>query len=168
MAKYYWLMLCMAFKHSLGVAQTVVFILLILLGAVAHWVPGVKTMIDVSGSLVAATILGLIIVIRLILAPFWIWKNDQKEILALKVLKEDFSDEMRSNVHAKLAQLPSEVRRALYRVATAEIAADQLNVEMKTELERAGFIEPAFAYTPAKFIEQNRPFIAQWFKQNPL
>jgi hypothetical protein len=84
------------------------------------------------------------------------------------VVERDSSDEMRSNIYIKMEKLSPEARRELYRVVTAEIETDQLNVGMKMELERVGFIKPAFAYTPAEFIERYRPFIVQWFKRNPL
>src|SRR6476646_2113071 len=78
---------------------------------------------------------------------------------------EDFSDEMRSNIYQKIERLLPEAKHALYRVATAEIEADQLNVEMKGELDRSGFVKPGVGYAPAEFIERYRPFILQWFRE---
>jgi hypothetical protein len=79
--------------------------------------------------------------------------------------ERDFSNEMRSNIYQKLERLLPEAKRALYRVATAEIEADQINVEMKGELQRAGFVKPGVGYAPAEFIERYRPFILQWFRE---
>jgi hypothetical protein len=97
-------------------------------------------------------------------------KKHEGEIDSLKHELDDatgFSDEMRSNIYSKIERLSPEANHALHRVVTAEIEADQLNVDMRGELERAGFIKPAFAYTPAEFIERYRPLIQQWFRERP-
>ena len=81
---------------------------------------------------------------------------------------DDFSDEKQSTVDSKLAALPLEVRRELYRIITGEIEVHQLNNNMRDHLEKVGFVNPAFAYTPAEFNEHHRPFIERWFRRNPL
>ena len=77
---YLCLVLRVAFRHSLDIAQTIIFLLLIGLGAVAHFYPAVNSMIDVSGWAVAAIVLGGIVLIRLLMAPYWIWKEDQRRL----------------------------------------------------------------------------------------
>jgi hypothetical protein len=154
-----------AWRHSFHAAHSIILALLILAGLLTYFFPQVEIMIDLNGWQVAAAVLGSIIVVRLALAPYWMWKSDQKEIATLKA---DFLDEERSNIHSKVAKLSPEVKRELYRVVTAEIETDQLTFTVRSELEKAGLIKPAFAYTPAEFIERYRPLIVQWFKQNPL
>jgi hypothetical protein len=94
------------------------------------------------------------------------WEVERKALITAE--SEPLSDEKQSVVNSKLITLPLEVRRALYCVTTGETEVDQLNVNMKLELEKVGFVTPAFAYTPAKFNEKHRPFIERWFRRNPL
>ena len=84
------------------------------------------------------------------------------------IIEADFSDEKQSTVDSKMAILSPEVKHALRQVTTGEIEVRQLNDSMRSALEEVGFVNPAFAYTPAKFNEQHRPFIERWFKRNPL
>ena len=66
-----------AFRHSLDIAQSVIFVLLVVTGLVVARNPGLKPMIDaldLSGAWVAIIVMGSIISIRLILAPYWLWK----------------------------------------------------------------------------------------------
>jgi hypothetical protein len=43
----------------------------------------VEVLVDLHGWQVAAAVLGGIIAVRLLLAPYWIWKNDQGRLAAL-------------------------------------------------------------------------------------
>jgi hypothetical protein len=71
-------------------------------------------------------------------------------------------------VYKRVRGLPPEAKCALYRVITGEVEVPQLNVDLRYELGKVGFVKPAFGHTPDEFNEQHRPFIEQWFKLNPL
>jgi hypothetical protein len=78
--RFYGLVLREACRHSTDLAQTIIFILLLLAGAIVYGNPEIKPMIeayDLAGWKVAAAVFGGIILIRLILAPYWLWKAAQ-------------------------------------------------------------------------------------------
>jgi phosphate/sulfate permease len=103
------------------------------------------------------------------ISPFRVWKKEREARLKVEADsgQADLSDQKQSNVNSKLTNLPLEVKRALFRVVTGEIEVHQLNVEIRSALEKVGFVNPAVAYDPAKFNEQHRTFIERWFKRNP-
>jgi hypothetical protein len=104
-----------------------------------------------------------------VFSSFWVWKVEHEaRIKAEKQIAADFSDARQSSVDSKMNNLPLEAKRELHRVITAEIEVRQLSVGMRSALEEVGFVNPAFAYTPAEFNEQHRPFIERWFKRNQL
>jgi hypothetical protein len=78
----YWrAVLHMAWRHSLDHTQYVLFGLLLLTGAVSWALPGVPMIVnflglsfDVSGWQAASVTFGSIIIIRLFMAPFWLYK----------------------------------------------------------------------------------------------
>lgn len=79
-----------AFTPSIGVAHAVLFILLIVLGVASTWLPPLRlpylgwrvTPEHLHGWQAAALVLGAIIVIRLILAPFWIWQKEHQALVS--------------------------------------------------------------------------------------
>jgi hypothetical protein len=83
--KFYGLVLKEVFRHSPDLAQTIIFFLLLLAGAIAYGNPGLKPMIeayDLGGWKVAALVFGGIVAMRLILAPYWLWKSAQARSIA--------------------------------------------------------------------------------------
>jgi divalent metal cation (Fe/Co/Zn/Cd) transporter len=76
---YLWLVLRRAWRQSLDTAQSVLFALIIIAGLLTYFVPQIKVMIDLGGWQVAALIAGAVLIIRLSLAPYWIWKDQQIE-----------------------------------------------------------------------------------------
>jgi hypothetical protein len=75
-----------AFRHSVDFAQAVIFIVLLLAGLVAAGNPGAKMMLEsfeLGSWKTAALVLGGIIGIRLVMAPYWLWKAaDSRSITA--------------------------------------------------------------------------------------
>ena len=83
--RFYGLVLREAFRHSLDIAQAVIFVLLAFSGFIASRNPTVKPMldaIDFGGWQIAAIVFGSIIVIRLLLAPYWLWKAAMGRIVS--------------------------------------------------------------------------------------
>jgi hypothetical protein len=75
--RFYWLVAREAYRHSLDIAQAVIFVALMLGGVVVAFNPSLKPMIeslDLGGWKIAALVFGSIILIRLLLAPYWLWK----------------------------------------------------------------------------------------------
>jgi hypothetical protein len=73
----------MAFRHSMDWTQTILFVLLIAFGVVTSLLPREMRhfLPDASGWEMAAGVLGLIFLVRLLLAPYWLWK-EQGAVLA--------------------------------------------------------------------------------------
>jgi hypothetical protein len=76
---YLWLVLRRAWRQSLDTAQSILFALIIIAGLLTYVVPQIKVMVDLGGWQVAALTVGAVLVIRLFLAPYWIWKDQQSE-----------------------------------------------------------------------------------------
>jgi hypothetical protein len=75
--RFYWLVFREAFRHSLDIAQSVIFFVVILSGLVAARNPSLKPMIDrfdLGGWQIAVIVLGAIVLIRLVFAPYWLWR----------------------------------------------------------------------------------------------
>jgi hypothetical protein len=76
--QYYWKVFSTAFVHSPDTAQTIIFFLIIAAGLLTYYVPAVKMTVDLSGWQVAAITFGLVVIARLILAPYWIWQEEHE------------------------------------------------------------------------------------------
>jgi hypothetical protein len=77
---YYWKILATAFSQSLDTAQAIIFVIIIVAGIVTYLFPGVKMTADLNGWQVSAIVLGSIITVRLLLAPYWIHKEQVAKI----------------------------------------------------------------------------------------
>jgi hypothetical protein len=80
---YLWLVIKTAWRHSFHAAHSVILTLIIVAGIVTSLVPQVEVLVDLHGWQVATIVLGGIIVVRLVLAPYWIWKDDQEQLSVL-------------------------------------------------------------------------------------
>jgi hypothetical protein len=80
---YLWLVLKTACRHSLHATHGVILVLIILAGIVTSTVPQVEVLVDLHSWQVAVVVLALIIAVRLFLAPYWIWKDDQSRLAIL-------------------------------------------------------------------------------------
>jgi|SRR6266480_787363 len=81
--RYWWLVLRMALTHSLGSTQDTLFFLAIAVGVFTFAVPNVQVL-DVTGWQVALTVFSGVVILRLLLAPYWIYKADQQTIERLQ------------------------------------------------------------------------------------
>jgi hypothetical protein len=88
--KFYWAVVMAAFTHSIEWAHAIVFVLLIALGAASTYLPtlrlpylGWKVSPDhLHAWQGAALVFGAIIIIRLILAPFWVWQKEHQALVS--------------------------------------------------------------------------------------
>jgi hypothetical protein len=81
--RFYGLVLREAFRHSLDIAQAVIFVALAAGGFIAARNPASKPMIDaldMGGWKMAAIVSGSIIVIRLLLAPYWLFRGASTQL----------------------------------------------------------------------------------------
>jgi hypothetical protein len=83
-----WLVIKTAWRHSFHAAHSIILGLIILAGIITTWVPRVELLVDLHGWQVAAVVLGGIIAVRLFLTPYWIWRDNQREIERLRGLLE--------------------------------------------------------------------------------
>ena len=81
---YIWLVIRTACRHSVDVAQAVLFILFIVAGLVTYLFPRVLVMVDFSGWQAMAAVLAGIVCVRLFSAPYWIWRDNQSKLTILK------------------------------------------------------------------------------------
>jgi len=160
--KFYWLVVSTAFSHAPDIAQAILFVAFIALGAIAAFVPRIKDMIDIGGWQIAAIVFGSIIAVRLVLAPYWIWEEQNKRIDSLK---GDFSPNIRANIDLKIRALSPTTKSELYRLADGSIGFHQLSNEAEIELGKAALVIPKYAHDPAK-CNEHWPLIKQWLKQN--
>jgi hypothetical protein len=84
---YYAKVLRVAFTHSLDIAQSIIFAFLIIIGVAPYLLQGFGVTLDLTrwataltGWQVATGVFGTIILIRLILAPYWIHKELHQQI----------------------------------------------------------------------------------------
>jgi hypothetical protein len=76
--RFYGFVLREAFRHSLDITQTIIFLALAVAGLIVARNPASKSMIealDVGGWKMVAMVFGTILAIRLVLAPYWLWKS---------------------------------------------------------------------------------------------
>ena len=82
--RYYWLVVRTAFSHSLSVAQCVLFLCIVAIGTAIWLAPQLSMTVDLPGWArtvntwaISVLTLGTIFAIRLVLAPYWIWRDQQ-------------------------------------------------------------------------------------------
>ena len=94
--RYYVRVMRVALTHSLHAAHSVLLILVIVIGVIPYINPRIEILVDPHGWAPAALILAGIVTVRLLLAPFWIWREDQAQLLDLRTQLESKSrDEQR-------------------------------------------------------------------------
>jgi hypothetical protein len=120
--RFYGLVVREAFRHSLDIAQGIIFLVLLVAGAIAYGNPEIKPMIeayDLGGWRVAAIVFGGIILIRLILAPYWLWRAAQARSVATPEQSIDYkltvsSITSRNDKKAKAIQIVFVLHNASY------------------------------------------------------
>jgi hypothetical protein len=73
------LVLRTALRHSFHSTHSILLALFIAVGLITYCVPQVQVMIDVNGWQVAGLVLASIVIVRLVLAPYWLWRDQQIE-----------------------------------------------------------------------------------------
>jgi hypothetical protein len=93
--RYVWRIATVAFSHSLSIAQDVIFATVIALGFIVYLAPGPHMGIDfgqwslaMSAWQIAAIVAAIIFGLRLILAPYWIYQEQQATIVAQRTQLE--------------------------------------------------------------------------------
>jgi hypothetical protein len=104
--QFYCRVIRVAFTHSLSSTHTVLILLSILAWAAAialrQFIPGTGMTINLSNGQITAIALALIVAIRLLLAPYWIWQDAQTELRQLQSKYHD--DGTRMKIRNKLGQ----------------------------------------------------------------
>jgi hypothetical protein len=82
--RYYFRVLRAALTHSFHATHSALLGLIIVTGLVTYFYPRVEIPIDLHGWQIAAITAAGIVAVRLFLAPFWIWKEDQAQLSDLR------------------------------------------------------------------------------------
>src|SRR6266702_7734094 len=90
--RYWCSVLRMAWSHSLGRTSDVLLCVVIVAGFATLFVPTIHMGIDVNGWQVAAIVLGCIVGLRLLVAPYWIHKSDKAILEELRSKLADRRD----------------------------------------------------------------------------
>ena len=109
---YLWLVAKTACRHSFHAAHSAILVLIIFAGIVTSVDPRIQVLVDLQSWQVAAFVLGGIVIVRLLLAPYWIWKSDQNN---LAILRDELSSDSRA------------VRRAAAKRAAIDDLAEEIN-----------------------------------------
>jgi hypothetical protein len=154
-----------AFRHSLDIAQAAAFLLFILAGLVVYAVPAVKMTVEalqLNGWQIGFGLLASIFVMRLVLAPYWLWRAAQDRIVSTPQNNIDYQLRVvsfgnRNDRKKKLIQIVFNLRNALpvplkYEVekVDATVAGDRND---KPVFQNMGAVVPAqsistFDYSP--------------------
>lgn len=84
LVRFYWLVVREAFRHSLDIAQAVIFVVIGFGGFIVARNPAMKPMIDsldLGGWQIAAIVFGSIVAVRLVLAPYWLWRRVKAQVV---------------------------------------------------------------------------------------
>jgi hypothetical protein len=113
--KYYVRVVRVALTHSLHAAHSIVLILLILAGVITWLDPRIEILVDLHGWEPLALIAAGIVAVRLILAPFWIWKDDQTELADLRrqLASNELSDQQLAARTAAIDEIAEEISWAV-------------------------------------------------------
>jgi hypothetical protein len=117
--EFYWKVFEVAFSHSIEIAHAILFVLLIVLGLVLYFVPGLKapflgvqvTPNHLHAWQAAGIVLASIIIIRLILAPYWIWKEERQATIEVGKNLSDVQAKLKDSelkLNARLSEYPIE------------------------------------------------------------
>jgi len=155
--KFYGLVFREAFRHSLDIAQAVIFVLLAFSGFIAARNPTLKPMIDgldLGGWQIAAIVFGSIVAIRLILAPYWLWRSANARIANAPANTIDYQLRVvsfgnRNNKPKRLIQVVFNLRNSLgiplvYEVEDIDVTINGLGNDNPT-FQNMGGVVPAFS-----------------------
>jgi hypothetical protein len=135
-----------AFKHALDIAQAIIFILIIIFGIIAKYNTIFK--VDMNSWQVAIFILGIILIIRLIMSPYWIYKAQKLKIESLtlsKPLKIFFDSKNSSKKFWSLENTPDPTNPGKFLPPHWEYRIEVENTSNKTvknchvQIERTGY-----------------------------
>jgi hypothetical protein len=171
--KFYGLVFREALRHSLDIAQAVIFVAIVLGGLIAARNPSLKPMIDgldLGGSQIATIVLCTIVAIRLILAPYWLWKSAAaRNVIApersidFKLTVSGFAN--RNDKKQKAIQMifvlhnSSYFHSIAYEVEEIYAEVDGKSVEALNLLNRGEIIPPTSKYNfdyPWIFLKSNK------------
>jgi hypothetical protein len=106
-AAYCWLVIRTAWRHSFHAAHSIILALIIAVGLLTYFIPQLEVMIDLHGWQVATVVLAGIVLVRLVLAPYWIWTDDSRIISDLNSKLAD-----KSKKQGAIDDLAEEIRWA--------------------------------------------------------
>jgi hypothetical protein len=121
MPKYYWLLIRTACKHSITGADLLSSIVAAVIGIITHFLPeGEKAAASLAWQVPVWAFVG-VITCRLILAPYWIWRDDQEKIAALIAASHD----KHKNIRIRLGEFLEQGRVLMRRCANEKEAAPE-------------------------------------------
>jgi hypothetical protein len=112
---YIWLVIKTALPHSFHVTHAFILALIISAGVVTYFDQRVEVMVEPHGWVVATCVLAGVIGVRLLLAPYWIWRDDQKRLAMLtsQVASESDAQKKLAEKNAAIDDIAQEIAWAI-------------------------------------------------------
>jgi len=136
--RFYSLILREAFRHSLDIAQAIIFVALAVGGFIAAYIPASKPMIaaiDLGGWKIVAIVFGSIILIRLILAPYWLWAAAERQNTADD--KAETDRRLKKDLRVRLANFMDQGSLLMQRTITSPDPVTTISEEANRWAENA-------------------------------
>lgn len=111
---YYWRVLRAALTHTLHDAHAIILLLIVAVGIIGYFFPEVQFGEDFEAPAWTAFIVSLIFVVRLVLAPYWIFAEQQAKIL-------------QANAAAQLASTQASGPNTVQNALSIEFSSDNLH-----------------------------------------
>lgn len=164
--RYYASVVRMAFSHSVSKTQDFLFIVITLAGAAVFTAKriGVNTdltswVAELNGWMVAASVLGLIFFIRLALAPYWIWKQQNERLRELEKAAEQ-REKLTATTDASPATLAIQTLARATQRQTHIMETDRMRERLRGHLATMRTVDSE-ADQKRKLIRSARQLIAQ-------
>ncbi len=139
-----------AFYPSLDTAQAIIFLLIIGFGLVTYFVPGMKMPVNPTAWQTALVVLGSIVLIRLLLAPYSMWNEEHTARLTAEKSAAELTQQL--NKKRDRAAIKGQLRQ--FYADSARLLADR-KITNEEDVQKYGAEITAWKEQTFAWIEQN-------------
>jgi hypothetical protein len=126
MFEFYWQWISKAFRHSISRVDGIAFFLGIFIPFLIRYYPGMEQKLQALIWQIPLSIFVIIVIVRLLLAPYWLYKEKQQEIINLKEQFEQLYKEKQQEITSLKTEL-DQIRKEIKMFATPdELTASHL------------------------------------------